>query len=81
MTGFTTRELAQIAVDAKNRKEPTQFCPLINGACRKDCICWVSYIQSNASGVSYNIKSVDTWYARDGYCNNAMFNETVYLQQ
>lgn len=70
---FNTEEEAnERAIEINENVAPPYFCPLINGHCKKDCVCWAK-VRSIA-----NMKASD----RQGfslfgfYCGNAMFNGT-----
>ena len=55
--------------EAKEQDEQfSPFCPLINGECETDCVCYV-----NAQPVEHSIKS-SGWYVSGGYCANNMFH-------
>ena len=50
---------------AMERVKPREFCPLMNGFCRADCVCYQGpYIQED--GGKYRVGK--------GYCGNAMFH-------
>lgn len=69
--GPYTKEEADIArQSAKEGQEAKGFCPMIRGACRLDCVCWVHpFITGTAS----------THYVQGGYCGNGMFEERPQL--
>lgn len=61
-----TKEEAEFKVSVMNALEPDWTCPLINGWCKKTCVCYVP-----ASVRSYNR---DTEYSvNSAYCDNKMF--------
>jgi len=60
---FKTLEEAE---KSKARCTPCWFCPLVNGYCRADCVCYKSaYVQEH---------NVGEYSVIDGYCNNRMLN-------
>ena len=63
-----TKEEAQKQVDENNKKGIQSFCPLIKGACRKDCI---SFIPSKL------YRRDENFYAFDPYCNCNLFREQL----
>ena len=58
-------KIAKIYEPESNNK----FCPLINGACKKDCVCWQKPSIREA-GPKTDEKR---FYIYNGHCGNAMF--------
>ena len=59
------KEKAQAEADKNNTGAYPEFCPLINGKCNPDCVCWFKSIIKDAGK--------DNWYATPAYCGNQMF--------
>jgi len=67
METFKTEDEAKKKADEVNAcADPTDFCPLINTKCKKDCVCFQkAYVQPGQS---------QTWYVYGFNCTNGMFS-------
>jgi len=60
-----TLEEAETTLKELRKQRPAWFCPLINGPCNPECVC---FFPAKIWRESNNI------YVYDSYCNNAMFS-------
>lgn len=75
--GMTRKEAEELAADL-NKREPSWFCPLINGKCRADCVNFIpSFVDSKIdfkerTGMLHDVKDED--FGVEGFvCSNSMF--------
>jgi hypothetical protein len=67
---YKTREEAALVADNKNEQSnSTVFCPLINGQCRKDCVCWNKFFV-----VSMPPRDSKSYAVFGGKCGHSMLN-------
>jgi len=65
MNKYETLEEAEVALEELKAQRPTWFCPLINGPCNPECVCFFpAKIWSGSKDI----------YVYGSYCNNAMFH-------
>lgn len=57
---------AKVEAKIKNDAVPKEFCPLINGMCHKDCICWSPSVPRKYGSSGKYITTVP-------HCGNMMF--------
>jgi len=66
-------KLAELQAKQANRLERDVFCPLINGLCKINCVCFTTpYVYSDNERREY--------YLCEGYCDNAMFSKDRMVQ-
>lgn len=64
-----TKDAAILAVAVRNALEVDWFCPLINGMCRKQCLC---YCPSRLREYKRYLQGFE-YQATEPYCANQMF--------
>ncbi len=68
---FDSREDADAALETVRLDHPIEFCPLIPGRCKKECVCYVR---------PYIRQWDNKFRVEDGYCSNGMFQDRPDLQ-
>ena len=78
MIEYATKESAQKAADARNKADPTWFCPLINERCRSDCYSFgIAYVRSqlkSGSGLPGAVHNSMAYFVYGPACYNTIVN-------